>query len=97
MKKLTAMILALVLLLAMGGAALADDTITVSGTATVQLEPDMVMITLGVKATDPVVLNAQQSVNAAMAKIIEVLTAPEMLDGEYSEPGWKKNCSSPWL
>ncbi|MBQ2957349.1 MAG: SIMPL domain-containing protein [Clostridia bacterium] len=78
MKKMTALILMLVLLMTMGGAALADDTITVSGTATVQLQPDMVMIHLGVTATDAAVLVAQRTVNEAMNKVIEALTAEEL-------------------
>ena len=82
MKKLTAVLLAMMLVLGMGGAALADDTITVNGTATVQLEPDMVMIMLGVEAIDPVVLNAQQTVNEAMAKIVEALTGEELAVAE---------------
>ena len=82
MKKLMCLILAAVLLLSMSGAALADDTITVNGTATVQLEPDMVMIMLGVEAVDPEVLNAQKTVNEAMAKVIEALTGEELAIAE---------------
>jgi len=82
MKKLMCLILAAVLLLSMTGAALADDTITVNGTATVQLEPDMVMIMLGVEAVDPEVLNAQKTVNEAMAKVIEALTGEELAIAE---------------
>ncbi len=82
MKKLAALILALMMVLCMGGAALADDTITVTGTATVQLEPDMVMITLGVEAIDPEVLNAQKTVNETMAKVIEALTGEELAIAE---------------
>ena len=82
MKKLMSLILAAVLLLTMGGAALADDTITVTGTATVQLEPDMVMIMLGVEATDPEVLNAQKVVNETLAKVIEALTGEELAIAE---------------
>ena len=82
MKKMMSLMLALCLVLCMGGAALADDTITVSGTATVQLEPDMVMIMLGVEAIDPVVLNAQKAVNEATAKILEALTGEELAIAE---------------
>ena len=71
-KKIFALVLALMLL--MSSVALADDAITVSGTATVKLEPDMVMITLGVSATNAEVLAAQQEVNAVMNQVIEVLT-----------------------
>ncbi len=82
MKKLMCLILTAVLLLSMSGAALADDAITVNGTATVQLEPDMVMIMLGVEAVDPEVLNAQKTVNEAMAKVIEALTGEELAIAE---------------
>ena len=82
MKKLVCLMLAVLLMMCMGGAALADDTITVSGTATVQLEPDMVMITLGVEATDPVVLNAQKTVNETMAKVVAALTGEELAIAE---------------
>ena len=82
MKKLMCLILAAVLLLLLSGAALADDTITVNGTATVQLEPDMVMIMLGVEAVDPEVLDAQKTVNEAMAKVIEALTGEELAIAE---------------
>jgi len=78
MKRAVAMMLALVLTLVFSGAALADDTITVTGSATVQLEPDMVMISLGVTATEKEVLAAQQKVNAAMADVVAALTAEEM-------------------
>lgn len=82
MKKLMSLILAAMLILMMGGAALADDTITVTGTATVQLEPDMVVIMLGVEAIDPVVLNAQKAVNETMAKVVEALTGEELAIAE---------------
>lgn len=72
MKKIFALVLGLMLLVS--SAALADEQITVSGTATVKLEPDMVMITLGVSATNEDVLAAQQEVNAVMNQVIEVLT-----------------------
>ncbi len=72
MKKIFALVLGLMLLVS--SAALADEKITVSGTATVKLEPDMVMITLGVSATNEDVLSAQQEVNAVMNQVIEVLT-----------------------
>ena len=82
MKKLMSLILTAVLLLTMSGAALADDTITVTGTATVQLEPDMVMIMLGVEAIDPEVLNAQKAVNETLAKVVEALTGEELAIAE---------------
>ena len=78
MKKLASMLLAVLLVLCMGGAALADDVITVTGTATVQLQPDMAMITLGVEAVDPVVLAAQKNVNVAIAKVVGALTGEEL-------------------
>jgi len=82
MKKLVCLILTAMLVLCMGGAALADDTITVTGTATVQLEPDMVMIMLGVEATDPEVLSAQKTVNETLAQVVAALTGEELAIAE---------------
>ena len=82
MKKLMSLLMAAMLIMMMSSAALADDTITVSGTATVQLEPDMVMIMLGVEAVDPVVLSAQKTVNETMAKVVEALTSEELAIAE---------------
>lgn len=78
MKKLMSLMLAVLMLIMMSGAALADDAITVTGTATVQLEPDMVMIRLGVEAVDAEVLTAQQAVNQTLAKVMEALTSEEL-------------------
>ena len=78
MKKMLSVLLALMLMLTMGTAALADDTITVTGKATVQLAPDMVMIYLGVTSTDIVVLNAQKATNEALNKVIGALTGEEL-------------------
>lgn len=72
MKKISAFVLALVMMLS--ACALADQTISVTGQATVQLEPDMVMISLGVTATHEEVLLAQEQVNMAMNQVIEALT-----------------------
>lgn len=80
MKRMFAMILAMCMLLSAG--ALADQTISVTGQATVQLEPDMVMIVLGVTATDEDVLTAQEQVNAAMNQVIAALTGETALPEE---------------
>lgn len=72
MKRMMSLLLVLVLM--MSSAALADQTITVTGKATVQLEPDMVMITLGVMAANEDVLVAQQEANIAINQVIEALT-----------------------
>ena len=82
MKKMTAMILALAMLLCMGTAALADDTITVTGSATVQLEPDMVMILVGVTAENEEVLAAQRAVNEALTSVVAALTGEELAIAE---------------
>jgi uncharacterized protein YggE len=58
----------------MGSVALADDQITVSGTATVQIEPDMVIVSLGVTAISEEVLLAQQEANAVINQVVDVLT-----------------------
>lgn len=72
MKRMMSLVLALIMLLSVS--ALADQTITVTGKATVQLEPDMVMITLGVMAANEEVLVAQQEANIAINQVIEALT-----------------------
>lgn len=78
-RKLAAVLMAMLMMLSMlGGAALADDTVTVTGRATVQLQPDMARITLGVTATDEEVLAAQQTVNAALSDIVAALTGEEL-------------------
>lgn len=68
-----ALALVLVAMVMLCGVALADEQIAVTGTATVRLEPDMVMITLGVSAQKEDVLAAQQEVNAKMALVIAAL------------------------
>lgn len=71
MKKIVAVILALIMMLS--ACALADQKVTVTGKATVQLEPDMVLISLGVTATHEEVLLAQEQVNVAMNQVVEAL------------------------
>lgn len=73
-RKLTAMIMAVVLALTLNAVALADDSLTVTGSATVQLEPDMAVISLGVTATEDDVLTAQRAVNTTTAAIVEAMT-----------------------
>lgn len=80
MKRIFALILAMLMMLS--ACALADQTITVTGKATVQLEPDMVLITLGVTATHEEVLQAQEQVNTAMNQVIEALTGEMALPEE---------------
>ncbi len=63
----------MVLMLTMGTAALADEQITVSGTATVQLEPDMVVVQLGVTSSHEEVLIAQQEANVIINQVVEAL------------------------
>jgi len=79
MKKMTAILAAaLVLLMMLGGAALADSTITVTGKATVQLQPDMARVTLGVTAVNEEVLKAQQEINIVLGDVVAALTGEEM-------------------
>lgn len=80
MKKISALILAVIMMLS--ACALADQTISVTGQATVQLEPDMVMISLGVTASHEEVLLAQEQVNMAMNQVIEALTGEMALPEE---------------
>ncbi len=75
MLKRISLFLAILMALVMGSAALADDQITVSGTATVQIEPDMVIVTLGVTFSSEEVLIAQQEANVVINQVVDVLTS----------------------
>ena len=68
MKKLIAIIVALVMLLS-SAAALAETKITVNGTGEVRVSADTAIISLGVNARDKDVLKAQQQVNETIAAI----------------------------
>ena len=62
-----------VLLLMLPAAALADTKITANGSATVQAEPDMVTLSLGIEERSSDVADAQSQVNARQAAVVEVL------------------------
>ena len=62
-----------VLLLMLPAAALADTKIAVTGSATVQAEPDMVTLSLGVEETKSDVAAAQATVNEKLAAVVEAL------------------------
>ena len=62
-----------VLLLMLPAAALADTKIAVTGSATVQAEPDMVTLSLGVEETKSDVAAAQATVNEKIAAVVEAL------------------------
>ena len=62
-----------VLLLMLPAAALADTKIAVTGSATVQAEPDMVTLSLGVEETKSDVAAAQALVNEKLSAVIEAL------------------------
>lgn len=62
-----------VLLLMLPAAALADTKIAVTGSATVQSEPDMVTLSLGVEETKGDVAAAQALVNEKLAAVVEAL------------------------
>lgn len=62
-----------VLLLMLPAAALADTKIAVTGSATVQAEPDMVTLSLGVEETKGDVAAAQALVNEKLAAVVEAL------------------------
>lgn len=98
MKRMITVLMALLTALMLCGTALADDTITVSGTATVQMEPDMVMIRLGVSASSEEVLEAQRTVNEAIANVVAALTSDMGLAEEdvatsdfYIQERWEYN------
>lgn len=71
MKRITALILVLLL---MTGAAMAETSISVSGTGETQVSADTAIVSLGVSARDRDVLKAQQQVNAKIAAIRKALT-----------------------
>ncbi len=85
MKKFVSLLI--VLLLLVPSAALADTTITAKGSATVQAEPDMAIVLLGVEESQRDVAAAQRMVNEKTASIIEALTnagvAQEDIRTEY--------------
>lgn len=98
MKRMAAAVLAIVFMLCLGGAALADEKITVTGSATVQLAPDMVMIAIGVTSENEEVLSAQQEVNAVLNRVVEVLTGEMGIAAEdvattqyYINENWEYN------
>ena len=71
MKKFLSLLFVLLLLLP--AAALADTKIAVTGSATVQAEPDMVTLSLGVEETKSDVAAAQATVNEKIAAVVEAL------------------------
>ena len=74
MRKLTAIILALVLALSVT-AALADSTISVSGSGEVLIPADVAVVSLGVNARNAEAPRAQAEANEIIARIREALTA----------------------
>lgn len=64
----------LALLMCLSGTAMAESGLSVNGSATVQLKPDVAMISLGVTAKAQEVLKAQESANEAINEVIRVLT-----------------------
>ena len=73
MKKLTALFIALLMLLT-AASAMAETKITVSGTGEVRVSADTAVISLGVSARDKDVLKAQQKANESIAAIRTALT-----------------------
>ena len=73
-RKLTALCLAVLLMMAAGAAA-AETKITVTGTGETRISADTAVITLGVSARDQDVLEAQRQVNEAIAAVRAALTA----------------------
>ena len=73
MRKVFPFLLALLVVLSLSAAALADSTITVNGTGEALVSADVAVISLGVSARDRDVLKAQAKVNEAIASIRAVL------------------------
>ena len=74
MRKLTAIILALVLALSVS-AALADSTISVTGSGEVLIPADVAVVSLGVNARNAEAPRAQAEANEIIARIREALTS----------------------
>lgn len=72
MKKIIALIVALTIVL-MTAAAMAETTITVTGSGEVRINADTAIVSLGVNARNKDVLKAQQEVNDSIAAIRETL------------------------
>ena len=73
MRKLTALILAL-MVLAVSAAALADTEITVSGEGNILVSADTAVVNIGVNIRDRNALKAQQRANEVIAAVRKVLT-----------------------
>lgn len=77
----------MVMLLFASSAALADTTITAAGTATVQAEPDMATVSVGVQESQADVAAAQRLVNEKLNAVVEALVgagvAEEDIQTEY--------------
>lgn len=67
--------LALALLLSLGTCALADGDIQVTGRATVRVEPDLAIVSLGVQERNESVTDAQANCNEKINAIVEALLA----------------------
>lgn len=79
MKKIVAIALSLVLTLSLAGVALAEPIIdslpvvSVTGTATVRVAPDIAVVYLGVSETNEAISYAQSTVNQKIAAIVKAL------------------------
>lgn len=83
MKRLTALILAALLLI--GASALAEGaTLTVQGTGVVSMAPDTATITFGVKRIGPDISKSQIEVNEMLGKVIDRLREMGMTDEDIA-------------
>jgi len=91
MKKLLSLLLAL-MLLALPAFALADDvTLTVIGTASVTLEPDMAQVSIGMETSAATVHEAVTANAEMLAKIIEALKENGVTDKDLSTANYYVN------
>lgn len=74
-KRIGIAILALALLFSWTGLAVAESELKVTGSATVRVEPDLVILRLGVEEKNLLVTEAQGQCNARVNAIVEALTA----------------------
>ena len=93
MRKLIALFLALALCLG-AASALADRTITVSGTGEILVAADTAVVSVGVNCRDKDALKAQSRANEMIAAIRAALTAAlETFGRRFFVQQFKRNCS----
>lgn len=97
MRKLTILALTTALLLPLPALAAADGTLTVTGSATVNVVPDLATVTLGVTTTGDTAAAAMAANNEAVSAVIARLIAARVADRDMQtsslqvNPNWVAN------